>query len=90
MTRGDPARAIKAYIAAKWRRPDNHAEIEDAASHLPEALRERIDDLGLEDAQLLRVPDENILTALDRNVSTILRQCFQEFRQPAAASSWAG
>jgi hypothetical protein len=71
MSRSDHAKAIKAYIAAKWRRPDNGLEIEDAASRLPGPLRERVDNLGVEDARLLRVPDDKLFVALDRLESSL-------------------
>lgn len=66
MTTPTTPAAIKAYVAAKWRGPGNVDEREAAAAALPAGLRTRIDDLGLEHARLLRVPDHKVLPALER------------------------
>lgn len=59
-------RAIKRYVAAKWRGPGNDSEIALAARSLAPAIRDRIDALGLDDHVLLAVPDDGVLETIAR------------------------
>lgn len=58
--------AVKRYVAAKWRCPDNDAAIALAARSLDQEIRDRIDALGLDDHVLLAVPDEGVLETISR------------------------
>lgn len=52
--------AVKGYVRAKWRGPA-HTEVERLGRMLDPALRARIDAIGMDDQELLHVPDDAVL-----------------------------
>lgn len=70
MTEPSLGQAVKDYVTAKWRHPHNEQDIVAAGRRLDPAIRDRVDALGVDDARLLRVPDDQVLDtlrALERN-----------------------
>ena len=56
--------AVKGYVRAKWRAPVHTQEVERLGRTLDPALRARVDAIGMDDQELLHVPDDAVLTRL--------------------------
>ena len=55
---------VKGYIHAKWRKPTHTEEVERLGRMLDPALRARVDAVGMDDQELLHVPDDAVLMRL--------------------------
>jgi len=57
--------AVKGYVRAKWRGPAHTEEVERLGQMLDPALRARVDAIGMDDQELLHVPDDAVHTRLE-------------------------
>jgi hypothetical protein len=56
--------AVKGYVRAKWRGAAHAEAVERLGRTLDPGLRARIDAIGMDDQELLHVPDNAVLTRL--------------------------
>lgn len=68
------ARLVQDYVRAKWRYPGFPEGPLGFGRQLPAALKERIDELGLDDQLLLEVGPEQVMERLEELESRILQE----------------
>lgn len=56
---------IKQYVRAKWRGLANTDEVKLIGQRLDPKVRDRIDAIGMDDQELLQVPDDAVLARLE-------------------------
>lgn len=57
---------IKRYVRAKWRGQAGTSEVDRLGQMLDPAVRARVDAIGMDDEELLQVPDQAVLARLEQ------------------------
>lgn len=75
-------RLVQDYVRAKWRDPREGFNPETIGRRLPAELKERIDELGLDDQLLLEVEPARVMERLEELETEILNEDLCNAVQP--------